>query len=104
MYLEERVEQVESLTVDQGRQIEAIAKGVADLTVTVNHRFDRVDQRFDRIEGDISSIKADVNQFKADVNQRFDRVEADIAELKSGQARLEVTVTDIQQTQHDFTG
>ena len=67
MYLEERVEQLENLSVDHGRQIELIAKGVADLTVTVNERFDQVNE--------------------------------DIAELKSGQARLETTVTDIQQTQ-----
>ncbi|WP_080054113.1 hypothetical protein [Spirosoma aerolatum] len=73
MYLEERVEQLETLAVDHGRQIETIAKGVADLTVTVNHRFDRVDERFDRVEKDISELKSDVS------------------ELKSGQARLEQT-------------
>ena len=81
MYLEERIEQVEALSEDQGRQIETIAKGLDDLTVTVNNRFDRVDERFRQID------------------ERFDRVEADIAELKSGQVRLEVAVTDIQKTQ-----
>lgn len=94
MYLEERVEQLETLAVDHGRQIETIAKGVADLTVTVNHRFDRVDERFhqiaerfdqiderfDRVEKDISELKSDVSVLKADVS-----------ELKSGQARLEQT-------------
>ncbi|QMW02925.1 hypothetical protein [Spirosoma foliorum] len=74
MYLEERVERLEHLSVDQGRQLETITRGLADLTVTVNQRFNEVDKR-------------------------FDKVEADIAELKSGQARLETTVADIQQTQ-----
>ncbi|GAB4035907.1 hypothetical protein [Spirosoma gilvum] len=95
MYLEERVEQLETLAVDHGRQIETIAKGVADLTVTVNHRFDRVDKRFDqvdnrfnrvddrfdRVENDISELKSDVSSLKTDV-----------ADLKAGQARLETTV------------
>ena len=81
MYLEERVGQLENLSVDHGRQIEIIAKGVADLTVTVNQRFDEVNQRFDKVD------------------RRFDKVNEDIAELKTGQIRLETTVTDIQQTQ-----
>lgn len=74
MYLEERVEQLENLSVDHGRQIETVAKGLANLTIVVNQRFDQV-------------------------NQRFDRVEADIADLKNGQARMEVTLTELQQTQ-----
>lgn len=81
MYLEERVGQLENLSVDHGRQIEIIAKGVADLTVTVNQRFDEVNQRFD------------------EVDRRFDKINENIAELKTGQIRLETTVTDIQQTQ-----
>ena len=88
MYLEERVGQLENLSVDHGRQIEIIAKGVADLTVTVNERFDEVNQRFEQ-----------VNQRFDEVDRRFDRVNGDIAELKIGQVRLEATVSDIQQTQ-----
>lgn len=42
MYLEERVEQVENLSVDHGRQIETVAKGLANLTIVVNQRFDQV--------------------------------------------------------------
>ena len=74
MYLEERVEQLENLSVDHGRQIETVAKGLAHLTVTVN-------QRFDRVENDIAELKADV------------------AELNKGQARLEVVLSEVQQTQ-----
>ena len=102
MYLEERIEQVEALSVDQGRQIETIAKGLADLTVTVNHRFNQVDERFDSIDERFKQVDERFNQvderFKQ-VEDRFNQVDADIAELKAGQSRLETTVTDIQQTQ-----
>ncbi len=101
MYLEERVEQLETLAVDHGRQIETIAKGVADLTVTVNHRFDRIDDRFDQIDKRFSQIDERFSQIDerfVQIDERFDRVEKDISELKSdvselkaGQARLEQT-------------
>ena len=35
MYLEERDEQLETLAVDHGRQIESVAKGSAELTTDV---------------------------------------------------------------------
>ncbi len=64
MYLEERVEQLEHLAADQGRQIETIAKGLADLTtdvrairhdmtdgfIKINDEFVRVNQRFDEMQ------------------------------------------------------
>lgn len=110
MYLEERVEQLEHLSVDQGRQIETIARGLADLTVTVNQRFDEVNQRFEEVNQRFEEVNQrfeEVNQRFDAVDKRFDKVEADVAELKtdvselkSGQARLETTVADIQQTQH----
>ena len=109
MYLEERVEQLETLSVDQGRQIETIAKGLADLTVTVNHRFDGVNQRFDGVDQRFDGVDQrfdgvdrrfdGVDQRFDEVDKRFDQVNEDIADLKNGQARLEATVTDIQQTQ-----
>ena len=88
MYLEERVGQLENLSVDHGRQIEIIAKGVADLTVTVNERFDQVDRRFDEVNEDIAQLKS--GQI---------RLETAVTDLQTGQVRLETTVTDIQQTQ-----
>lgn len=95
MYLEERVGQLENLSVDHGRQIEIIAKGIADLTVTVNERFDEVNQRFAEVDRRFDEVNGRFDE----VDRRFDKVNEDIAELKTGQIRLETTVTDIQQTQ-----
>lgn len=95
MYLEERVEQLEVLSVDQGKQIETIARGLADLTVTVNHRFDQVDKRFDRVEADIATLKENVSALK----DGQARLEETVADLKNGQMRLEEAVSGIQQTQ-----
>ncbi|WP_143100714.1 hypothetical protein [Spirosoma endophyticum] len=99
MYLEERVGQLENLSVDHGRQIEIIAKGVADLTVTVNERFDQVinemNQRFNQVDQRFSEVDRQFDK----VDRRFDKINENIAELKTGQIRLETTVTDIQQTQ-----
>lgn len=109
MYLEERVDQLEALSIDQGRQIETIAKGLADLTVTVNHRFNQVDERFNQIDERFRQVDErfrEVDERFRQVDERFDQVDQrldqmnnDIAELKSGQERLEATVADIQQTQ-----
>ncbi|CAN5368462.1 hypothetical protein BH09BAC4_BH09BAC4_47550 [soil metagenome] len=106
MYLEERVGQLENLSVDHGRQIEIIAKGVADLTVTVNERFDQVinemNQRFNQVDQRFAEVDRQFDKVDRrfdKVDRRFDKVNEDIAELKTGQIRLETTVTDIQQTQ-----
>lgn len=109
MYLEERVEQLEVLSVDQGRQIETIAKGVTDLTVTVNQRFDRVEgsiavlqQDVTVLQQDVAGLKQDVTILKQDVvvlKQDIAELKQDMAELKVGQVRLESAIGDIQQTQ-----
>ena len=44
MYLEERVEQLEALAVDQSKQSETIAKGVAKLTIDAQQGIDDLKQ------------------------------------------------------------
>lgn len=50
MFLEQRVEQLENLTVDHMKQIETIANGLGQLTTDMSRRFDRVENRLDRLE------------------------------------------------------
>ena len=78
MYLEERVEQLEHLATDQGRQIETIAKGLAELTTDVrairqdmNDGFKRNDEKFERIDQEFAQIKV---EFKR-IGGRFDEIQ-----------------------------
>jgi len=78
MYLEERVEQLEHLATDQGRQIETIAKGLADLTTDVRairqdmtEGFVRMYGKFEQIDGEFKLIKG---EFKR-VNDRLDEMQ-----------------------------
>lgn len=98
MYLEQRVEQLENVTVEQGKQIEMIASGLATLTNTVNNGFREMraefreihkqlanhDRRLDRLEADVAELKADVAELKADMVV----VKADIAQLKTDVAGI----------------
>ena len=63
MYLEERVEQLENASVDQGRQIELVAGGLATLTVEVRG-----------IRQDMTDGFAQVTGEFAKVNQRLDEI------------------------------
>ena len=63
MYLEERVEQLENASVDQGRQIELVAGGLATLTVEVRG-----------IRQDMTDGFAQVTSEFAKVNQRLDEI------------------------------
>ena len=63
MYLEERVEQLENAAVDQGRQIELVAGGLATLTVEVRG-----------IRQDMTDGFAQVKEEFAKVNQRLDEI------------------------------
>ncbi len=76
MYLEERVEQLENASVDQGRQIELVAGGLATLTVEVRgirqdmtdgfdqvkRQFKQVDLRFDELRQEFTGEFAKVRQ------------------------------------------
>ena len=99
MYLEERVEQLENLAVDQGKQIQTVAKAVATLTVEVKQGFadlrqevSRLADNQDRIQQDVTRladsqdglherfnqldrrIDQDVDELRTEINQRFDQL------------------------------
>ncbi|MFD2574427.1 hypothetical protein ACFSUS_27580 [Spirosoma soli] len=96
MYLEERVEQVEQIITDHGRQIESIAKGLADLTSDVRairqdmtEGFNKIDGRLDSIDTRLDSIDARLDKSDA----RFDSIDARLdksdARFDSIDARLD---------------
>lgn len=85
MYLEDRVTELEQVTADQGRQSEAIAKGLADLTVDVrairsdmtagfkqvNGKIDQLSGRFDQLSGEFGQLSGQFEQ----MNNRFDEMQ-----------------------------
>ena len=82
MYLEEKVEQLENLSVDQGKQIEIIAKGLATITTDMQRGFADVKQQQTRMNKELSLVKHqvegvtnDLAEFRKEVNHKFDRIE-----------------------------
>lgn len=67
MYLEERVEQLENLSVDQGKQIETIAKGLATITSDMQKGFADIKQEQLKMCKELTSVKGDVGVLKTDV-------------------------------------
>lgn len=55
------------------------AKGVADLTIEMRQRFERVDQRFAEQKADIDQR---FNEQKADIDQRFDQQQNQLDDLR----------------------
>ena len=79
MYLEERVEQLENLSVDQGRQLESLARGLANLTLDV--RAIRTDQNagFARVDEQFTAVNTEF----AKVNKRLDDHSEQFADIKT---------------------
>ncbi len=81
MYLEERVEQLEALAVDQGKQAETIAKGVAKLTVDTQQGIDDLKQGQAELRQEVTRL-ADLSdgtnerltQLDRKMDQRLDQV------------------------------
>ena len=78
MFLEERVEQLENLAADQGRQIELVAGGLATLTVEVRgirqdmtDGFARVDEQFARVNRQFDEMRQEFTQEFVQVRQEF---------------------------------
>jgi chromosome segregation ATPase len=92
MYLEQRIEQLENVTVEHGKQIEMIAAGLATLTTTVNNGFSEMRAEFRLVKSDITELKTDVAGLKTDVAQ----LKTDVAELKTDVAQLKTEVIEIK--------
>ena len=89
MYLEEKVEQLENLSVDQGKQIEIIAKGLATITTDMQRGFAEVNRQFtdakqqqaktnkelSLVKHQVEGVTTDLAEFRKEVNHKFDRIE-----------------------------
>ncbi len=91
MFLEERVEQLEHLAADQGRQTEMLANGLATLTVEVRSirqdmttGFERIDRRFEQIEQRLDQMDRRFDQ----MDRRFDQIEQRLDEIGQTQALI----------------
>ena len=71
MYLEERVEKLEQAAIDQVRQTDIIAKGLANLTVDVRAIRQDVNGGFEQVKLQFDDVKL---QFSA-VNKRLDEMQ-----------------------------
>ena len=111
MYLEERVEQLEALTVDQGKQAELIAKGVAKLTTDTQQGIDELKQGQTALHQEIIRL-ADLSDGtneritqldrKIDlgidqVNERFDGVDANQEEFRQEITGMRQEITGMRQ-------
>ena len=92
MYLEQRIEQLENVTVEHGKQIEMIAAGLATLTTTVNNGFNEMRNEFRLVKSDIAVLKADVAVLKIDVAE----LKTDVSVLKTDVAQLKTDVVEIK--------
>ena len=71
MYLEERVEQLENSAVDQGRQIELVAGGLATLTVEVRGIRQDMTDGFAQVKEEFAKVRQESAQEFAKVRQEF---------------------------------
>ena len=76
MYLEERVEQLENSAVDQGRQIELVAGGLATLTVEVRGIRQDMTDGFAQVKEEFAKVRQEFADEFAKVNQRLDGITA----------------------------
>lgn len=76
MYLEERVEQLENAAVDQGRQIELVAGGLATLTVEVRGIRQDMTDGFAQVKEEFAKVRQEFADEFAKVNQRLDGITA----------------------------
>lgn len=81
MYLEERIEQLEHVAVDHGRQIESIAKGLAELTV------------------DVRAVRQDVTTGFARVDEQFAQVDKRFEQMGKRFDQMQQTQLEMQQVQ-----
>lgn len=98
MYLEQRIEQLENVTVEHGKQIEMIAAGLATLTTTVNNGFNEMRNEFRLVKSDIAGLKTDVAELKSDVavlKTDVAQLKTDVVEIKDRLDRLTIGVESL---------
>ena len=122
MYLEERVEQLEALAVDQSKQAELIAKGVAKLTTDTQQGMDELKQgqtalhqeiirladlsdgtneRITQLDRKIDLRIDQVNERFDEVDNRFIQVDTRFDKVDANQAESRHEITDMR---HEITG
>lgn len=91
MYLEERLEQIEQVVVDHGRQLETVANGLAELTVDVRAIRQDMTDGFRRVD----------EQF-VEVNKRLGALEETQQEMLQIQNGMLQTQREMQQAQTEM--
>ncbi|MBC3785594.1 hypothetical protein [Spirosoma utsteinense] len=118
MFLEERVEQLENLAADQGRQTERVASGLAVLTIEVRairqdvttgfnqvkqefelvyQRFEQVDRRFEQVDQRFEQIDQRLEQMDRrfeQIDRRFEQVFVRFDEMQQTQLLILKLLTD----------
>jgi DNA anti-recombination protein RmuC len=94
--LEERVEQLEHLATDQGRQIETIAKGLAELTTDVRAIRKDMNEGFAQVNNEIQRINDRLERIDDRIDREFQRIDDRMdREFK----RIDDRFNEFQQTQ-----
>jgi len=98
MYVEDRIAQLENVSVDQGKQIEIIAEGVAKLKTEVHKGFAESKMRSDLMQHDISQLKKDMSGAQKDIKS----LKTDVSILKDDVKTLKTDVAVIQKDLKDI--
>ncbi|MBD2703231.1 hypothetical protein IC229_21480 [Spirosoma sp. BT702] len=95
MYLEQRVQQLDVLAADQGKQSESIAKAVAELTVDTQQGFREIKQEqaamrqeLTRLADASDATNERLNQLNRKVDIGFEQVDARFDQLESSQHEM----------------
>ncbi|GAB3697918.1 hypothetical protein GCM10027592_22510 [Spirosoma flavus] len=104
MYLEQRVQQLEALTVDQGKQAESIAKAVAKLTVDTQQGFLEVKQEqaamrreLIRLADASDATNERLHQLNRKVDIGFERLEESQNQMRDEMNGMKQAMTGMKQ-------
>ncbi|KAA0991155.1 hypothetical protein [Dyadobacter aurulentus] len=106
MFIEQRIDQLENICVEHGKQIEMIATGLASLTtlvqtgfadvqeklVVITNQLDDHDIRFDRLETKVDRLEVGFDKLEDKVERlvvRIDRIEVRLDKLEGRLEKVE---------------
>ena len=94
MYIEQRIDQLESITADLIKGQDSIARGLGILTVDTLSRFDRVDRNLQQLREDLADVKQqgvrnadNIDGLHERLNQLDRKIESEIGSLRGEMLR-----------------
>jgi hypothetical protein len=90
VYIEQRIDQLEQHAINDGKLLETVANGLANLTVQVqkNHeqflqfreetqqRFEAIDRRFEAVDRRFDAVDRRIDEFRAEMKEELSSIKA----------------------------